>query len=184
LPVFHRLLFQSDKYGLETEAVKLFLQKKNVPHIPVDIDYMLDIEKFWSDVDCMFAEIERNSPEYAHNIERHDKLVCEKGFSYLNSENCVKMSERLARIEKSVIENINNDGLTYVYNFWYEFHKKRETAMINNIYKYCIDYGFDNAILYVGVEHGHSIIKRVQEIKNNYDIQINWKFNELSFIYK
>jgi len=179
-PSKHDFIYNISKNKtLETEAVKLYIQKKDIPHIPVDIDYMLDNEKFWSDVEYMFAVLEKNSIEYAHNKERLDTLTCENGFNYLNSDNCVKMLERLAVIEKNVLERLNDDDLFYVNNFWYELHRKREIAMINSIYQYCIDHCFNNAVLYVGVQHGHSIIKRVQQIKNNYDIQIKWKFNDL-----
>ncbi|WP_162504634.1 hypothetical protein [Treponema endosymbiont of Eucomonympha sp.] len=178
-PSLHESIYKGlqTKKGVETEAVKLFLKKRNIPHIPVDIDYLVNDEVFWNDVDIMFYAFKVYSKDYQYFSERLNEIASERGFFYLNSDICVRLMERLKRIEIDILQKLNDDKLKYIYKTWKELNEKRECSWIKTIYDYSLEYGFSNAILYCGVQHGYSVINRVQQIKDN--ININWLFNKL-----
>jgi hypothetical protein len=180
-PSLHESIYKGlqTKESVETEAVKLFLKKKNIPHIPVDIDYLVNDEVFWNDVDIMFFGFNEYSKDYQHFSERLKIMASEKGFSYLNSDICVRLMERLERIEIDILQKLNDDKLKYIYKTWKELNEKRECSWIKTIYNYSLEFSFSNAIFYCGAQHGYSIINRVQQIKNNYNIKINWLFNKI-----
>ena len=161
------------------QSCKTLFTKKQIPHIPVDIEYLVNDEVFWNDVNIMLFAFKDYSKEYKYYSERHEALTSERGFSYLNSEICVKLLERLAKIELDILKIFDDDKFNNTYKSWKALHEKREISWINSIYNYFIQHGFFNGILYCGVQHGYSVINRVNKIKDNYNFQMNWKFNDL-----
>ena len=176
---YNFIYYVTDQKGLETEAVKLFIQKKNIPHIPIDIDYQLNNEEFWKDVDIMLYAFNENNIEYSNNNKIMKDLVAEKGFSYLNSDECVKILERQEQIEIEQLKKWRDDKMLSIYRTWKDLHFKREVSWVYAIYGFCRQLKFLNAILYCGVQHSHSVFKRIPKMQHVFDIEINWKFNDL-----
>ena len=158
---YNFIYYETKQKGLETEAVKLFVQKKDIPHIPIDIEYLLYNEEFWSDVDIMLYGFNEANTEYSENRKKMNDLRSEKGFPYLNSDACVKIMERQEQIEIEQLKEWRDDKLLYIYRTWKDLHYKREVSWVYSIYNYCKQHGFSNAILYCGVQHGHSVFKRI-----------------------
>ena len=157
---------------LETNAIKKYLQKHQIEHIPVD-NYDLPNIRF-EDVNYMFDKI-YNNIEYCRLSEKQLLLISKYGFTYLNSNQCSDTFEKLHILEENVIKNINDEKLFCTYKLWIELIDKRENEIISNIYNYSNEHRYNKAILIIGAEHRKSIIKKIQEY--NRKEELNWNFS-------
>ena len=51
-----------------------------------------------------------------------------------------------------------------------------ENGILQNIYKYCSENKFENAIMFIGAAHRKSIKKKIKIFQNKENIKLNWKF--------
>ena len=101
-------------------------------------------------------------------------LAIQHRFEYINSYQNFQLIERLQTIEKEVLEKINDEKLTKLFEKWYEITDKRENEIIRNIYNYCEEHTFDNGLLLIGAEHRNSIRNKTKKYNNS---KINWDYN-------
>jgi hypothetical protein len=166
--------------SLETASIKRYLQKKEVTHLPVDIDsfdgkQLID-RYFKAEIVKMFDTFDQ-SPDYYNLGVQHNFLSNEKGFKYLNSDECKTLLERMRVLELMILRIKNDQKLFNVYHDWSAIHDIRENAMIKNINDYSATNRFDKAIFLVGARHRKAIIDKISVLDQAGDITLNWNFN-------
>lgn len=163
---------------LETRAVRQYLQKKPVPHYPVDLDGNSLINKsFKNDITEMFELFEQHH-QY-NNLLMHRSIQSERlGFSYLNSSQYLQLSNNLHFLENEILKMFNHEKLHQTYKLWLSVNDMRENAMIKNIYNYSNQHIYNNAIFICGAEHRKSIIPKIQECQTKDELKLNWSFYE------
>jgi hypothetical protein len=157
---------------LETDAIKMYMKNHKVNIIPVDNYEFSEIQK--GDID--YNKISNNSIDYYNLCKEQYLLLIQHGFEYINSNQHFQLIEKLEIIERDVLEKINDEELSRLFNIWYEIKDKRENEIISNIYNYCKEHTFSIGLLLVGAEHRNSIINKIRKY-NNEEININWNFN-------
>jgi hypothetical protein len=161
---------------LETNAVNKYMQEHIIKNIPVDknID-MKEIKEQYDKFNCLDNIFFDNS-EYCSLLEKNLEMVCIHGFKYLNSARHLEISKKLHRLEKIILENINDVELFNRYKMWINNINERENCMIKNIYNYSKENNFNSALFMIGAEHKISIIKKITDMKDD-KVKINWIYN-------
>ena len=152
---------------LETDAIKMYLSNHEVKHIPV----------VNSDLSKEFDKKFKLLTKHFHFRQLVDKLIfleSKYGFPFLNSDDCEEMIEKMNVFGESV----KNDSEKTIQLF-----KKcdiafddYENGILQNIYKYCSENKFENAIMFIGAAHRKSIKKKIKIFQNKENIKLNWKF--------
>ncbi len=162
---------------LETNAIKLYLQKHPIAHFPVDMDGNELVDKrFKSEIEEMF-KLFANSREY-NNLAIQLNILSERlGFSYLNGDQCRELLKRRYFLEDTILKMTNHESLFRTYKDWLEINDKRENAMIRNIYKYSDLNKYNRALFLIGAEHRESIIDKIPKFERNNKLELDWIFN-------
>jgi hypothetical protein len=175
---------QSVRNSLEANAIKKYLQKHQIEHIPVDIDKydLKNLNK--KDIDFMFYLSNKidNNVEY-HNLQNEfDLLLSQRGFAYLNSDQCSEMFDKQHRLEENIVKNSSDDKLFYADKLWKEIHGERENGMINNIYSYSKEHRFNRGLFIIGAAHKKSIINKIQKRAGTESVKLNWNYSNYTNI--
>ena len=155
----------------EIKCVKKYVQNHNIKHIPVDIDtrYISDKEQNW-----MFDTFEKY--DNYNKMDNVQSLLTEQyGFSFLNSDKCLDLSEQMNIIIKNIIEvDINKNELLRVHQLLNRQDDTRENAMLQNIYNYSKENQYNQAVFLIGSGHKKSIMQKITEHKKQSEIKLNW----------
>jgi hypothetical protein len=159
---------------LETDAIKKYLQKYQIEHVPVDNYDLSDIH--FEDVDYM-SEQKFNSIEYCNLLNEQLLRIRHNGFTYLNNNQCSETFEKLHILEENILKNINDEKLFCIYKLWSECIDKRECEMINNIYSYCKEHSFNRGLFLIGAGHRRSIINKIEKYEVTGSLKLNWNYS-------
>ncbi len=157
--------------SLEAITIKKYLKQYKIKHIPVDT-----CEKNEADFFGGYDIISNRSIEYLELFKQHLSFISQHGYSFLNSDNCIKLIEKMHILEESVLLDMNDTKLLFQYKSDRELDNKRENEMLQNIYNYSEQHPYNNAVFICGTEHRKPIIKRIQEYEENKKIKLNWLF--------
>lgn len=162
------------KSNLESKALRLFRSDHDVKVVPVDLP--TPSREFFENYAQVHKEVEGKSTKYCQLVDSYSTRVRKYGFYYLNSEYC---SEDLLGINKEIeekLDSIGSDTLKEFYTTWIYQISLRDSAMYNNIKKYCTDHSFKTGLFLVGAAHRGGIIKESQdsEFEWNYDGKGRW----------
>jgi hypothetical protein len=161
--------------SLETNAVKEYISKNNIKHIPVDKNYdMEEIKRQFDNFTYLSKLFFDNSSEYCYIWENILKMTETNGFEYFNSENFTNHTKVLHFFENDMINFFKNEAIINRYNLWLNNLNERENEMINNIYNFSKENEYKQAIFCIGAEHKLSLIEKLSKINNNI---INWIYN-------
>jgi hypothetical protein len=164
---------EKSAYTLETDAINMYLSYHTIEHIPVDTYDFSNVNK--ERIDFMYRKISQNCSEYDPLFRQHLLMTFQNGFSYLNSDQCKDLFEKMHVIEEDTIKRLNDNDLFHLYNLWIETTNNRENEMLKNIYNYSQNHCYNNAIFIIGAEHGKSILDKIQEYERKNEFKINWK---------
>jgi len=101
-------------------------------------------------------------------LENFNSLANVKGFDFLNSVESVNLHEEMRTygdnilMDNELIKTFNNDIDKY------------ENSMLSNIYSYCMNNKFKNAVFMCGNAHRQSIIDKIETHKNKEGIDFSW----------
>lgn len=159
--------------SLEVKCIKKYLQNHNVNHIPVDIKTNFNYREW----DYMFETFKKYNV-YKQTIKEHCELRDKDGFSYLNSEKCMELFDKMKTTERQLIEfsGINRDELLRIYNSFHKEHDNREDAMLLNIYNYSKQNQYNQAVFLLGYAHRKSIIEKIRKYEPTENFKLNWTF--------
>jgi hypothetical protein len=163
--------------NLETDTIKMYLEKHPIKHIPVDHDVIMP-QSFWDDNRYMFEKIETTNYEFRKSLDLDSQYVKLYGFNYLNSINCINTRNDYYGEIEVTLQILNNEKLFKIYKLWNNINEKRENEMINNIYSYCKENSFDKGLFFIGAAHRESIIKKIKNCNETEEINLNWNYIE------
>jgi len=88
---------------LEQNAIKEYIRKYPIPHIPVDT---LEIpNSYYEECEAKLRLIRNNNFEYIKLLNTQSLFVIQNGFYYLNSDYSNTFLERIRLLEKKIIYN-------------------------------------------------------------------------------
>ena len=156
---------------IEAKTIKMYLQNHLINHFPVDT-----YEFSESDMFDKYTMITENSADYLELLSKLYFSAVHFGYSFLNSDECVEIIEKMHIVEDSVLSEINDAKISCQYRKWREINSKREDEMIRNIYNFSKQHQYNNAMFICGAEHRKPIMQKIQEIEKTSAIKLNWNF--------
>lgn len=152
---------------LEISAIQEYSLKSSFEYVPV-LDNGLS-QAFANKYKSAFDSI-----EYQESIETLNSKAFHQGFSFLNSQECISLHEKMRKMERQLLTN--NPELENAFKLDVEEY---ENTMLRNIYLYCEQNSFDSAIFLCGSAHRKSIIDKTKEFNDQEGVRINWRFLEI-----
>ena len=171
---FNAYYIEKSAYTLETDAINMYLENYNIPHIPVDTYIFSD--EIHDKLKFVYNKISENNFHYNELLNEQYLMTTQNGFLFLNSSHFNNLLEKIQNIEKNVLKLLNNNELSIIHNKWMEITNNRENEIIDNIYKYSKENRYNNGVLIIGAEHGKSILSKVKEFNVKENLEINWRF--------
>lgn len=164
--------------SVEAHAITRYREFKQFLCVPVDrydipashLAYMK------TQIDYLFAYVEKSSAEYRALHEENAKCVGARGFSYLNSETFSATSTRLSEIEDETIKGSGNAELIAILDGWRQLTHRREVEMVRGVYGHCRDNVFETGVFLVGAAHRKAIVKQVERYSSAKADLIEWNF--------
>lgn len=145
---------------LEIQALQKYNHQKSFEYIPVLNQEMSEgFDKKYSVV-CENLEFQKLLMEYHFIVEKY-------GFKFLNSRFCIELQDKMRKLEEDLLISTDlNAKLDYTIDFY-------ENEMLRNIYSYCENKDFKNAVFMCGAGHRKSIIEKTinNRSKSNFDIE-------------
>lgn len=155
----------------EIKCIKKYIQNNNIKHVPVDIDirYISDNEQNW-----MLDTFEKYD-DYKKIDNEQSFLAAQYGFNFINSDECLVLSEQMNIVMKNIIEiDINKNELFRVHQLFNKQDDTRENAMLQNIYIYSQENQYDQAVFLIGSAHRKSIISKIDEYEKLSKVKLYW----------
>ncbi len=160
---------------VEAITIKQYLQKYPIKHFPVD-NYTINETDLLSDAQVIWD----SSTEYQDIWNQKLLMLNQKGYNFINSNECTEILRRINNIEVTVLTEINNVKLLNEHKAEKALHHKRENEMLRNIYNYSKQYPFDKALFICGVEHRQPIRQKIKEYAAKENLNLKWTFyNEI-----
>lgn len=158
--IFHSFEVYHEK--LELAAIQKFSERFPVEYVPVlenELPNSLDkkLHKLSG-----FVQLQRL-------LDDHNSIFKERGFDYLNSEECSDQIEEMRELERHLL---NDNDLEKLVRQEIDIY---ENSMMKNIYEYCRKNRFSKAVFMCGVAHRKSIISKIQEFNTKRKLNLNWK---------
>jgi pheromone shutdown protein TraB len=174
-------------YSLETDAIKAYLKTYPITHLPVDLNFDLEIlRSLKKNVDAIFDIFNDYNSEYNYLSNLLGELTEQLGFPYLNSNKCQKLMERKLILEEAILKDLredvsqksmNHEKLAEAYKKWVNFIERRDDEMIKNIYNYSSLNKYDKALFLVGAQHRKPIMDKVSKFEKDNKQKLDWNFN-------
>lgn len=165
--------------NLETDTIKMYCNRYRIPHIAVDRDIIPDNEYFLQ-YGQLFTEIEKHENLggfILRSLVDKNRFNSEAyGFEYLNSIHCQQFYIGMNNVIENGVKKLNNEKLNKILKSWQEINDLRENEILENIYLYCKENEFGNAILTIGAAHSQSIIRRILGFEKLKSLKLNWKY--------
>jgi hypothetical protein len=102
-------------------------------------------------------------------LENFSSQTSLKGFDFLNSAESINLNEEMHKYGDSILKD---QELIQIFNNDID---KYENSMLRNIYSFCMNTKFKNAVFMCGVAHRQSIIDKIETYKNNVSLDLSWK---------
>jgi hypothetical protein len=161
--------------SLEVKTILKYKQNHEIIHIPVDIEpFQYLSPKEW---DYLFESFKKYDI-YKQLEKEHCSLRNKYGFAYLNSERCSELFTKVELAKKQIItfNVLTKNYLTNISNLFHKENDVRESAMLQNIYKYSKENQYNQAVFLLGFAHRKSMEKKIIAYMTNDNFKINWSF--------
>jgi hypothetical protein len=161
--------------NLESIAVARYRQSHHVAVVPVDL--AKPDEEFFRNAEDMFRKVERTSPDYRRMFDRHSLDIRKEGFSYLNSDRCVRALTDIHIEVLATLDWIRVPQLHEVYAAWNRQNELRDTGMMRNIQNYAASNRFVHGLFLVGAAHRKSIADKARTMSRAHSPWIDWELD-------
>ena len=158
---------------IETPAIVKYLQNNNCNHIPVET---YDIPNSYIKNEDYLNKIFANNNKYNELYKKVFDGTKEKGFFFLNNDECSDIFEEIINFKENYIKNIYDENINNIYKSWLSIENNRENEMLKNIYDFSIENNYNSALFITGARHRKSFINKIKEYEINSKIKLNWKF--------
>lgn len=159
---------------LEANAATRYRELHRVALVPVDLP--TPDEDFFRNAQCLYARIERTSPEYCRLVDLHVRYVSAYGFAYLNSEHCSELWSKLHEVMLATIDKLADHRLAELYEAWIRTNELRDREIINNIETFCWQTSFSRGALLIGGAHRQSVRAVARRQSRAGSSRIRWQF--------
>ena len=156
---------------IEVFTIKKYLQNYYINHFPVDT-YPINEANLLSDTQVIFD----NSNEYSELWRQQLSNIEQHGYTFINSNDCIEILDKMRIIEKTVLSETNNAKLLNEHKTEKRLHDKRENEMLDNIYNYSKQYPYRKAMFICGVAHRKPLKRKIQEYEIQENLKLNWIF--------
>ena len=179
LPVhLHSIVYNDETLQLvEIDAIKMYLNYKDVHHIPVDT-YLSSNTHYKHEQELSKAIANASDTNESTELRLHVKkcleLISQQGLPILNSDESEVLFAQQQRLEYEVFKQINDDRLLQLFRERKEIIDKREYEIINNIYRYSENNQFEQAIMFIGFGHRGTILKVIEKFEVKKELKLNW----------
>jgi len=173
--IYNQCYFEQNRTTLESIAIKKYLLKNNIKHIPVDT---FDIPNFHYDIFNKMLHVLTSNKDFQLYLDKQIEMEYINGFSFLNSKDNDKRNIIIKTYNEKILENLNDINLKNTYNYWNEFNNNKESTIIKNIYDYTKNNKYSSGLMFIGSAHRKSIIHKINKYKRKEEIKINWKFHD------
>jgi len=160
--------------SIESHAIDKYIESYNITHVSVDYDFSYILEEINCTYRILYDIIGNDEKIKMLNLKKNFSIG-RYGFKYLNSNDCLCIIEQIKSIEKDIIINRNDKGLTCLFCLLEKINKKREYEMVKNIFEYSSKNDYNDAVFIFGIAHKKSIFEIIEDIKNKYKVNIKWK---------
>jgi hypothetical protein len=160
--------------NLEAKAVRQYREGRQIRLVAVDLPK--PPEEFFSSHKELCRRIGLVSPEYRRLMKWDDDCIRNRGFDYLNSDECSEHWLSVYREMLSTIEWLKDSSLLAPYESWKTTNDLREDAMIEKIHKSCSGNRFDKGVFLVGAAHRQPIIEKSGKQTVVSSTTIEWDF--------
>lgn len=164
--IFENFGVLNDK--LEIAAIQKYNYSASFEYVPILDIGLADSFKNKYNSPCMDRD-----PELSRMLHKLETQIQELGFKFLNSQECSELEEAMRKRESQLLEGNKVDTAAKADIDSYE------NSMIRNIYKYCKNNQFNTGIFMVGSAHRKSIIEKMEKLRQEDDVCINWKLLEI-----
>ena len=159
---------------IETFVIVKYLQNYNCIHIPVET---YDIPDIYIDYEDYLNKIFTEENIYKEFNKIIINGIKEKGFFFLNANECSNTFEEINNYKENYINNLNDENINNIYKSWLAIENNRENEMLRNIYDYSRNNNYNSAIFITGARHRKSLINKIKEYEINNKIKLNWEYN-------
>lgn len=172
---------KNTRVGLETDAIKAYLQDHSIAHIPVDTyklpnSYHTDLDRMYN---TLFNRVQIVECRDLRNLmDYQSSLISKYGFSYLNSTKNEEIFEKIDTLKERILSQINDESLFRISKVEKEVIEKREYEIISNIYKYSKEHAYNQALMFIGSGHRKAIIDKIGKCELENEVKLNWNFYE------
>lgn len=173
--VFDQFFNTCTKSNLESTAVRLYRESKNIELVLVDLPAPDD--QFFSDYSYLQERIESQSHDSRRLLTWHKNYVRDDGFAYLNSEHCSNMWSEIYSDELSTLQKLEDQNLTRISDRWRKTQDLREDEMMTNILLCCRTMSFERAVFLVGAAHRQAIIDKSKQYAGDSQVGVHWDFS-------
>ncbi len=152
---------------LEIKALQIYELKYNYTYVNV-LDKDMD-ERFDAKQNLM-----EQVPLHKDKLEHLMTQAALLGIEFLNSKKCTDLFQQLLQIEDAVLGQhpIGKAGSLAVDEY--------ENNMLDNVFKFCREVQFENAVLLCGAAHRMSMWGKIQERNLQEELGINLKLFEVA----
>lgn len=161
---YEKFLFSS--FGVFHKKLEISAIQKYATH--ASFKYFPVLNNGLSDTFDRKYNIVCNNPEFQGLIDNFNSLAKECGFEFLNSRESIKLQQEMRDLESrllntSEVDNTANSDIDAY-----------ENSMIRNIISYSKENYFDSAIFMCGVAHRKSIMEKIDKLKTQEQVNLNW----------
>lgn len=172
-PEDHERLYRDVKnQTVEMKAICSYMSVGYARQIPVD-DFSIPAG-FRKGVDELFAYVEEGCKEYRAVVSNIDRLAFNYGYRFLSSLKHIELRNKADEIFEGFIASSNSAHLKSLLSAWYLQLRKRESAMLGNIYDFCRRHAFKNGVYLVGAGHMSYLAKSLEARVEAEPELVNW----------
>lgn len=174
-PTDHESIYADEsKYTVEMHAIREYLKGRKCRQFPVD-DYEMP-EGFGSHMHALNELVESRSVAYCEVLDKISQKKFEFGFGYLNSSEFVSSFKESERIFLETVTKHCNDMAKCKLSQWNDQIRKRDAAMLENIYRFCQRTDFMEGVFLVGAGHISSIMVGIEQCMKDPTNFVTWRF--------
>lgn len=168
---FDQFFITCTKSNLESIAVRRYREGSSVELVLVDLPE--PDEQFFSDYESLQNRIDDAGSNSRRLLSWHRSDVYQRGFAYLNSDECSKVWSDLYLDEIAKIQKLGDQNLLKVSDRWRKQMALRDDEMMKNIFLSCKAMQFERAAFLIGASHRQSIIEKALHSQDD----IYWDFS-------
>lgn len=166
---YDKLMFKS--FGvlhgkLEIRAIQEYSLKSSFEYVPV-------LDNGFPNSVLKKHKILHSYKTYKTSFDRLNFIASNKGFRFLNSQECISLHEEMRKMESKLLNDTELEDRSKL------DMERYENSMLRNIYSYCEENSFESAVFLCGSGHRKSIIDKTKEFNDQEGVRINWRLLEI-----